>query len=54
MSIERVQVSWSRWDARRMRTVTSHPYVWIWTDPEGTERVYNTKSEAIEARDSYE
>lgn len=49
-TIERRKITWSRWDARRRKTVTSHPTVWIWTDAEGTERVFDTKAEAVAAK----
>lgn len=50
-TIERRQVTWTRWDSRRNRQVTTHPVQWIWTDPEGIERSYDTKREALTARE---
>ena len=47
--LDRVRVSWSRWDPKRLRMVTSHPWVWMWTDIEGTERTFDTKAEAEQA-----
>ena len=31
----------------------SHPTLWIWTEPDGTERSYDTKREAVAARAAY-
>jgi hypothetical protein len=53
-SIRRERVTWVRWDPRRMKNVTSHPWQWIWTDPTGTERAYDTKHDAIDARGEWE
>lgn len=40
------RVSWTRWDARRRRMVTTHPTVWTVTDHDGTQRVFDTKRAA--------
>lgn len=48
-TIVRTRVTWARWDVKRMKNVISHPVVWIWTDTEGTERVYSTRAEAVAA-----
>lgn len=49
-TITRQRVTWCRWDARQLKQVHSESWQWIWTDSEGYERCYNTKSEAEQAR----
>lgn len=51
-TIVRERVTWIRWDARGLRFLTSHPWVWTWTDEEGYERCYDTKREAEEAKEA--
>lgn len=43
----RVRTTWTRWDARTRRTRTSHPVMWSVTEPDGNERLFDTKSEAL-------
>jgi hypothetical protein len=43
----RQKVSWTRWDAEALRNRTSHPIVWYVTEPDGYERSFGTKAEAI-------
>jgi hypothetical protein len=45
-TVRRAQVSWSRWDAGRMKTVTSHPWQYIVTEPDGAERCFDKRGQA--------
>jgi hypothetical protein len=52
-TVERRQVTWVRWDPKRLREVASHPWQWVWTDPEGVERCYGTKRDALTAQEEW-
>lgn len=54
MTPVRTRVTWIRWDKRRLCNVTSHPWVWIVTEPDGYERSFDTKREAQAWIDEYE
>lgn len=45
-TVRRERVTWSRWDPDRMKTVTSHPWQYIVTEPDGYERCFDKRSEA--------
>lgn len=45
-TVRREKVTWSRWDPDRMRTVTSHPWQFIVTEPDGEERCFDRRREA--------
>jgi hypothetical protein len=48
MTITKQQVTWMRtgkWGQPRI----THPTMWCWTDPDDTERYYDTKAEAVAA-----
>lgn len=46
-TITRARVLWIRWDARRMREVTSRPWQYIVTDPDGADvKCCDTRREA--------
>lgn len=47
MDITRERVTWTRWDADALRTRVSHPIVWIVTEPDGYQRTFPTKAEAV-------
>ena len=44
----RQRVTWIRWDARKHRMVTSHPYAVMVTEPDGNMRSFATKRAALE------
>ena len=45
-TVRRERVTWSRWDTRRRKTVTSHPWQYIVTEPDGYERCFDTRGAA--------
>lgn len=45
-TIRRERVTWMRWDPVTRRDRVSHPTVWIYTDPDGYERSFDTRREA--------
>ena len=45
-AVRRERVTWSRWDTRRMKTVISHPWQYIVTEPDGYERCFDTRRAA--------
>ena len=48
IQIRRERVSWSRWDPDRLRTVVSHPTVWL-VEVDGDDvKSCDTKREAVE------
>jgi hypothetical protein len=44
--VRRERVTWTRWDARRLRNVTSRPWGYMVTEPDGYERFFTTRREA--------
>lgn len=44
----RQQVTWTRWDARGYRQRTTHPWMWLVTEPDGYVRTFDTRCEADE------
>jgi hypothetical protein len=46
VTIQRVRVTWTRWDASRRRNVTSHPWQYQVTEPDGYVRSFDTRREA--------
>ena len=42
----RERVTWVRWDKAAMCNRTSHPFMWRVREPDGYERVFDTKAEA--------
>ena len=45
-TIRRERITWFRWSPTQRRTVVSHPWQWIVTEPDGYERCFDTKREA--------
>ena len=45
-TVKRARVTWTRWDANRMRNVISHPWQHVVTEPDGYERCFDTRPEA--------
>lgn len=43
---KRVQITWSRWDKEALRNRTSHPFVYRVIEPDGYERIFDSKLEA--------
>lgn len=44
----RERVTWTRWDADALRMRTSRPYWWRVTEPDGYERYFTSRQEAVE------
>jgi hypothetical protein len=44
----RIRVTWCRWDFRRLRYVTSHPWVWQVFGTDGAERIFDTRQDALD------
>lgn len=44
--LKRERVTWVRWDPAALRQRTSRRWVWIVTEADGYERVFDTKGEA--------
>lgn len=42
----RQRATWIRWCPQRLRMITSHPYLWFVTEPDGYERTFDTRAEA--------
>jgi len=49
-TITRAQVTNVRGFDHRGRQRITHPWVWIWTDPDGYERCYDSKAAALAAQ----
>jgi hypothetical protein len=54
MTPVRERITWIRPNPNRPgHTLISHPWQWIVREPDGYERLFNTKREALEWIDSY-